>query len=124
MPATGAALVLALASLAIAALGATSITLVLMAVLLIDIAIQAVNVLNQTRLFAVDPDARSRLNTAFVTCNFIGGAIGSALAGFLWETGGWSRVMLGGAMLIGFALVVWLTARASAVRPGRSYESA
>ncbi|HEX9952100.1 MAG TPA: MFS transporter [Rubricoccaceae bacterium] len=115
VPATGAALLLALASLAIAALGATSIVAVLVAVVLIDVAIQALNVLNQTRLFAVDPDARSRLNTAFVACNFAGGAVGSALAGALWERGGWSGVMLGGALLIGLALVVWLTQRRRAL---------
>jgi predicted MFS family arabinose efflux permease len=66
-----------------------SILVVFAAVVLIDVAIQAVNVLNQTRLFAVGPNARSRLNTAFVTSNFIGGAIGSTLAGVLWQHGGW-----------------------------------
>ena len=115
VPATGAALVLALVALAIAALGARSIVLVLVAVLLIDIAIQAVNVLNQTRIFVVDPGARSRLNTALVTNNFIGGALGSALAGVLWASGGWTRVMLGGAALIGIALVVWVTQRGKAL---------
>jgi predicted MFS family arabinose efflux permease len=115
VPATGAALLLALLSLGIAALGASSILLVLVAVVLIDAAIQAVNVLNQTRLFAVDPSARSRLNTAFVTGNFIGGAVGSALAGVLWLRGGWPAVTLGGGVLIGLALVVWLTQRGRAL---------
>jgi predicted MFS family arabinose efflux permease len=119
VPATGAALLLALTSLGISALGARSIVLVLVAVLLIDIAIQAVNVLNQTRLFAVEPTARSRLNTAFVTSNFVGGAIGSALAGVLWQRGGWTTVMLGGAVLIGVALLVWLTQRERALALGR-----
>jgi predicted MFS family arabinose efflux permease len=80
-------------------------------VLLLDIAIQATNVLNQTRLFSIDPDARSRLNTAFVASNFIGGAIGSALASLLWEIGGWRFVVLGGTALIVLALTVWITQR-------------
>lgn len=71
----GAALVPALASLVIAGLGAQSIVAILIAAVLIDVAIQAVDILNQTRLLAVDPAARSRLNAAFVTCNFIGGEI-------------------------------------------------
>jgi predicted MFS family arabinose efflux permease len=115
VPATGAALTLALLSLAIAALGSTSIFAVLVAVVLIDVAIQAVNVLNQTRLFSLDANARSRLNTAFVTCNFIGGAIGSALAAILWQLGGWLSVTLAGSLLIGFALIVWLTQRERAL---------
>jgi predicted MFS family arabinose efflux permease len=109
--ATGAALVLALVSLIIAAFGATHILPILVAVLLLDVAIQGLNVLNQTRLFAIDPNARSRLNTAFVCSNFIGGAIGSTLAGVLWEHGGWLFVALGAAGLIAFAMIVWLTQR-------------
>ena len=115
VPATGAGLALALISLVLAGVGSASIGLLLLAVLLLDVAIQAVNVLNQTRLFAVDASARSRLNTAFVTSNFIGGAIGSALAGLLWQLGGWPFLMFGGSVLIGFALIVWLTQRRSAL---------
>jgi predicted MFS family arabinose efflux permease len=65
-PATPAALVLALVALVIAVvLGASSIVLILIGTVLFQAAIQIVNVLNQIRLFAVDPSARSRLNTAF-----------------------------------------------------------
>lgn len=113
--ATGAALALALISLVISLFGAASIILVLIAVVLIDVAIQAVNVLNQARLFAVNSNARSRLNTAFVTSNFIGGAIGSILAGVLWQRGGWLALMLGGTVLIGFAMIVWFTQRGRAL---------
>jgi predicted MFS family arabinose efflux permease len=113
--ATGAGLVLTLLSLGIAALGTTSIVVVLIAVVLLDVAIQMVNVLNQTRLFSVDAKSRSRLNTAFVTSNFIGGAIGSTLAGLLWQQGGWKAVMLGCAGLIVFALLVWFTQRKNAL---------
>ncbi|MEU9188415.1 hypothetical protein AB0D14_28560 [Streptomyces sp. NPDC048484] len=55
--------------------------------------------------------SRSRLNTAFVTGNFIGGTIGSALAAALWGAGGWSLVMTGAAVLFAIALMVWALAR-------------
>jgi predicted MFS family arabinose efflux permease len=110
-PATGTALLLAIISLGFAGLGSTSIIVILIGTVLLQAAIQAVNVLNQIRLFAIDPTARSRLNTAFVTGNFIGGAIGSALAGVLWQFGGWLAIMVAGAALIGFALIIWLTNR-------------
>lgn len=102
---------LAAIALVVASLGGHSIAAVLAGVVLLDVAIQGVNILNQTRLFAVDPLARSRLNTAFVTCNFIGGAIGSTLAGILWDLGGWSAVTVGAIGLVTVALVVWLTQR-------------
>ncbi|WIE83204.1 MFS transporter [Curtobacterium sp. MCPF17_021] len=111
VPVTGGAIVLLLVSLVVAGIGAHSIIVVLLAVLLLDVAVQAANVLNQTRLFSVDPAARSRLNTAFVTSNFIGGAIGSALASVLWTAGGWTAVTVGAAVLTGFAATVWAVHR-------------
>jgi len=115
VPVTGAALALGLLSLVVAGLGARSIVVVLVAVVLLDIGVQAANVLNQTRLFAIDSAARSRLNTAFVTGNFIGGAVGSALASVLWGLGGWTAVTIGGAVLFGFALTVWAVHRRGAL---------
>jgi predicted MFS family arabinose efflux permease len=112
-PAAGLGLILTLASLAIAAAGSTSIVLILIAVLFIDIAIQGVNVLNQTRLFSIEPQSRSRLNTAFVVCNFIGGAIGSVLAGLLWQAGGWYLLTGGEAVIIIIGLIVWFLFRST-----------
>ncbi len=88
--------------------------------MLFDVAVQTLNVLNQTRLFAVDPSARSRLNTAFVTNNFIGGAVGSTLAGVLWQRGGWPALTLGEVVLLAGALLVWLTQRGHLHVPNRS----
>lgn len=109
--ATGATLALALVSVMIAALGATSTILILVAVLLLDIAVQGTNLLSQTRLLSIDPAARSRLNTAFVASNFVGGAIGSGITGILWEVGGWHLVMAGAGVLVAIALGIWLTQR-------------
>lgn len=113
IPVTGAALSLVLVSLGIALAGSRSIHLVLLAVLLIDIAIHAINVLNQTRLFSIDPASRSRLNTAFVFCNFVGGAVGSALTGVLWEAGNWPLVIAGQALITLIAFTAWLFGRAT-----------
>jgi predicted MFS family arabinose efflux permease len=115
VPAVGIALLLVLASLALAGIGQRTLVVLLVAILLLDVAVQAGNVLNQTRLFAVDPEARSRLNTAFVAGNFVGGAIGSALAAVLWQAGGWTEVMLGGSVIVGFALTAWAVGRRGAL---------
>jgi predicted MFS family arabinose efflux permease len=122
VPATGAALLLVLVAIVLAAVGKHSLVVLLLAIVLFDIAIQGINILNQTRIFAVDPAARSRLNTAFVVSNFIGGAIGSTLAGILWQHGGWSPVMLAAVVLILVALGVWLAGR-SGLRTGTAHRN-
>jgi MFS family permease len=104
LPATGAGWALALIAFGIAALGGHSVVLLLIAIVVLDVAIQGVNILNQTRMFEVSHDARSRLNTAYVTNNFVGGAIGSAAATVLWSVGGWTAVTIAGAALSCFAL--------------------
>jgi hypothetical protein len=87
----------------------------------LDVAIQGHNITVQSRMFQVDASARSRLNTAFVTSNFVWGAIGSALASVLWAFGGWTAVCLAGAVLSGFALTVWaLTRRGALLLPGEA----
>ena len=60
---------------------------------------------------AIAPDARSRLNTVVVVSNFLGGAIGSYLAGIIWDRGGWPLLSGAAAVLALFALVVWLVGR-------------
>ena len=107
LPATGAAWVLVLGSFAAAAIGGRSVVVIIVVVVVIDVALQAMGILNQVRVFAVSHEARSRLNTAFVTSNFIGGAIGSAVASVLWVAGGWTAVTAAGMVLSVFALLVW-----------------
>jgi predicted MFS family arabinose efflux permease len=111
LPATGALWTLATAAFLIAALATRSLTLLIVAIIVLDIAVQGANILNQTRLFALDPAARSRLNTAFVTANFIGGAVGSAAASVLWNIGGWHAVTLTGAAACAAAVAVWAIGR-------------
>lgn len=68
---------------------------------------QSVSILNQSRLFSLNPEKRSRLNTCFVVNNFIFCAIGSTLASVLWDLGGWHAVMTGAAITLIIALAIW-----------------
>jgi predicted MFS family arabinose efflux permease len=111
LPATGAAWLLALVAFALAGLAGHSVILLIVAIVLLDIAVQALNILNQARAFAISGDERSRVNTAFVTANFLGGAVGSAAASALWALDGWSAVTLAGVALGCFALAVWALGR-------------
>ena len=111
LPASGISWAVVILAFLIAALGRSSVGLIIAAILLVTASIQAVNILNQTRLFEVSPEARSRLNTAFITNNFIGGAVGSTIATLLWSSGGWTAVSLTGAVLAGVALILWAIGR-------------
>ncbi|GAB3395635.1 MFS transporter [Humibacter soli] len=111
VPATGIALGLLLLSLAGAWLFQTSIIGLIVVVIVLDVAVQGTLVLGQTRMVALSPSERSRLNTAMVVFNFVGGALGSFLAGPLWGAGGWNAIMIGSFVLTVLALLVWVVAR-------------
>ena len=89
----------------------TSIIAIVIIAAVFSIAVQGISVLAQARLFALSNEERSRLNTVFVVSNFIFGAVGSALASFLWASGGWSYVMIGSIVISVMALGVWLSSR-------------
>ncbi|MDW5324348.1 MFS transporter [Plantactinospora sp. KLBMP9567] len=111
LPATGAAWILALGAFVGAAFAGRSVVLVVIVIIMIDIALQGQALLNRARLFALSHEARSRLNTALGTGNFIGAAIGSAAATALWSAGGWTAVTIAGAALCCCALTVWALGR-------------
>jgi predicted MFS family arabinose efflux permease len=115
LPATGAAWALALVAFVIAGLYGRTIAGLLAAVVLLDIAVQGASILNQARILAISAQARSRLNTAYVTSLFIGGAVGSAAASLLWSHGRWTAITIAGAALSCFALAVWAAGRRSAL---------
>jgi predicted MFS family arabinose efflux permease len=115
IPATGIGWVLALIAFALAWLAPHSVAVLIVAIVGLDVAIQSLNILNSTRLFTVAGDARSRVNTATVTANFVAGAIGSAAAGLLWAAGGWSAVTLTGVALCVVGLAIWAAGRRGAL---------
>ncbi|GAB6902637.1 MFS transporter [Kineosporia succinea] len=107
VPATGTALGVLALSLAGAWAARDSILALLVVVVVLDIATQTVLVLGQTRLFALPGTARSRLNTAVVVSNFLGGAVGSVISGPLWAAGGWTAVVLAALTINLAGLLVW-----------------
>jgi predicted MFS family arabinose efflux permease len=61
-------------------------------VIMLDVGAQMMQVANQTRIFGLGAEARSRLNTVYMTMYFIGGALGSALASVAWSRWQWDGV--------------------------------
>ena len=60
---------------------------------------------NQNVIFKLRPNAKSRLNSIYMTIYFIGGAAGSALGVFSWHHGGWTMVCMTGVILSSLALI-------------------
>jgi predicted MFS family arabinose efflux permease len=92
-----------------------SIVGLVVGVIILDIGVQAAQISNQSRIYALKPDARSRVNTVYMVAYFIGGATGSGVGAVVWPTFGWLGVSIAGIVFAGLA--AWnhrsLPARAS-----------
>jgi len=86
----------------------TSLILLVLGVIVLDIGVQAGLVANQTRAFAVDPKAQGRINSLYMTATFIGGAIGATVSGWLMAQFGWVGVVQLGVVLGGLAGLIHL----------------
>ncbi|MEU3571798.1 MFS transporter [Kitasatospora sp. NPDC036755] len=89
---TGATLAAAAVLTAGSAGGAPGLAALAAGLLLLDVAVQCSQIANQARIFALRPEARSRLNTAYMTCSFLGGSAGSWLGVRLHAQLGWPGV--------------------------------
>ena len=99
----------ALAAFGIAWLGAakTSISLLVVAAIVLDLGVAANLVLGQRAIFSLAAGIRSRLNGLFIALFFLGGAAGSAFAGLAYARGGWPAVTALGAGFAGVCLLIY-----------------
>lgn len=112
VPALGVFVIMSILTMICGLIFSDSIIAILLIAAIFSVAVQGISVLAQARLFALSNEERSRLNTVFVVNNFMFGAIGSALASFLWSLGGWTYVMIGAILISFMALIVWFSSRA------------
>jgi predicted MFS family arabinose efflux permease len=78
------------------------IVLLLAAIVFVDIGNRIGLIANQTRIYALSAEARSRLNTALMTSYFLGGAAGAGIAAVATEHFGWLGLSFTG---VGFAVL-------------------
>ena len=118
---TGGGLLLLVVSVALLDIGSHELIALIAGIIFADLAINAVHIQNQQVIFGIDPAARSRINTSYMVCYFLGGAIGSAGAGLAWELDQWSGVVLLGLVFSGLAFLLWvIIAIAGSVRGASS----
>jgi len=108
---TGAGTVLLSASWLAIAAGARSLAWLLVGVIALDLAHKAVLNSNQNVVYALRPAARNRINSAFMTSFFAGGAVGSALTAVAWVRSGWTGVCVLGAAFSAGTLGLWVLER-------------
>ncbi|WP_194791932.1 MFS transporter [Pseudomonas sp. UFMG81] len=77
-------------------LGFAQMSVLLLGANLLCFALQLGQVCNQSRIFNLGAEYRSRLNTVYMVCNFCGGALGSAMGGWLWQQAQWKGPLLFG----------------------------
>ncbi|MNE39011.1 sugar efflux transporter [compost metagenome] len=85
----------------------TSVIGIVIGIIILDMGMQSIHVSNQTRIYALIPEARNRVNTIFMTGSFIGTALGSGIGLWVWDIKQWASVCLVGVMLAVIALTIY-----------------
>jgi len=95
-----------LLSFLIMGLGGGILVALIVGVIGMDLGVQLSHVSNQTRIYQIDPQARSRLNMVYMVSYFTGGAIGSYLGAVAWHALGWWGVCGFAAAVLSIAILV------------------
>jgi len=94
--------------------GRTSLAALIIGIVVLDMGTQGMQITNQALIYALRPDARRRINSAYMVCYFLVGAAGSVSAGALYGTHGWAGVCVLGA---GFGALTLAMSVYDRVRP-------
>jgi predicted MFS family arabinose efflux permease len=97
-------------------LGRHSLGWLIVGIAVLDIGVQGLQVTNQSIIYTLS-DARSRITSTYMVCYFVGGAVGSAVAGDVYGAGGWAAVCWLGA---GIGAVATIASMFDHFRPARA----
>ncbi len=106
--ATGGFLVAVALSWAVLAAAGHSLVALMVGIVLLDLGIQGTHIANLGSIYLVRPDARGRVTTAYMTGNFVIGALGSLAGAAAYGAGGWGAVTCVGAAAALIALGTWV----------------
>jgi predicted MFS family arabinose efflux permease len=114
---TGLSLMLLLAAWLPIAFLATSLWFVVVGVIMIDLAVQAVHVTNQSLIIAARPEAASRLIGGYMVFYSIGSGLGAIGSTAVYAMAGWIGVCILGAGISSVALLFWVITVSRAPMP-------
>lgn len=111
-PATGAAFALMAGSFVLIGVGGAhpgplGFGLMTAFVLVMDACVQGAHVASQSVIYALLPEARSRLTTVYITTMFLGGAAGSVAGAQAYQQAGWTGATLAAASFSVLGLLFW-----------------
>ena len=84
-----------------------SMWLFIIGVVMLDFAVQAVHVTNQSMILSVRPEARSRLTAGYMIFYSFGSAAGAVASSWMYSWAGWSGVCVLGALVSMIAVFFW-----------------
>lgn len=87
-----------------------SLIALIIGIVILDLAIQAVHISNMNVIYALDESARNRLNSGYMFVYFLGGAGGSLASAWVYQHYQWNGVVgLGLGLAAVACLLAWLT---------------
>lgn len=78
---------------------------IILSIIIIDIGMQCIQLSNQSATMKLCPEASSRMNTIYMVSYFIGGSLGTFLAGTLWSLYGWTGTVAAGLLMLGCSVL-------------------
>lgn len=108
---TGVALALLLTSWLPISLANYSLWGLIVGIVVLDFAVQAVHVTNQSMILREHPDSRSRLTASYMIFYSVGSAAGSIASTTIYAYAGWNGVCMLGASVSALALFFWAFTR-------------
>jgi len=77
--------------------------------ILLNLSSQGALIANQVKVYSLDPEARSRLNTVFMVATFLSASLGAVVGTYGWNLMQWTGACIAGLLLIGVAAIqFWL----------------
>lgn len=85
-----------------------SIIALILGVVILDFSVQVTHVSNMSAIYQIRPEARSRVNTGYMVCYFIGGMLGSVGSTYLFSHYDWIAIVVSGTILGLIGIICWL----------------
>lgn len=112
-------------SFALLGLGRSTFFVLALGIVVLDAGMQGMQITNQSVIYSLRPEARSRVNSVYMVCSFLGASAGSYLAGNVYDHFGWTGdCWLGAALAAAIVIPAMLLRSASAPISDRAVSTA